>query len=106
MTMRQRVKSMLRRLQPKRPSHHMRLRVESCVDVILALDQRLGEGKIRPEIVEQFQRLKEYLHYVDDELVDEKDIDRIETATNQLMAEIGAAVGKDGIGSLHEGRMH
>ena len=84
----------------------MRLRVESCVDVILALDQRLGEGKIRPEIVEQFQRLKEYLHYVDDELVDEKDIDRIETATNQLMAEIGAAVGKDGIGSLHEGRMH
>jgi len=80
--------------------------VESCVDVILTLDQRLGEGKIRPEIVHQFQRLKEYLHYVDDELVDEKDIDRIETATNQLMAEIGAAVGKDLIGSLHEGRMH
>jgi hypothetical protein len=106
MTMRQRVKSILRRLQPKRPSHHMRLRVESCVDVILALDERLGEGKIRPEIVQQFQRLKEYLNYVDDELVDEKDIDRIETATNQLMAEIGAAVGKDGIGSLHEGRMH
>jgi hypothetical protein len=106
MTMRQRVKSILRRLQPKRPSHHMRLRVESCVDVILALDERLGEGKIRPEIVQQFQRLKEYLNYVDDELVDEKDIDRIETATNQLMAEIGASVGKDGIGSLHQGRMH
>jgi trimethylamine:corrinoid methyltransferase-like protein len=84
----------------------MRLRVESCVDVILALDERLGEGKIQPEIIRQFQRLKEHLHFVDDELVDEKDINRIETATNQLMAEIGAALGKDHIGSLFEGRMH
>jgi hypothetical protein len=104
--MRQSVKSILRRLQPRRRSQHLRLRVESCVDVILELDQLLGEGKIRPEIIRQFQRLKEYLHYVDDELVDEKDISRIETATNQLMAEIGTALGKDRVGSLHEGRIH
>jgi hypothetical protein len=105
-TMRQSVKSILRRLQPKKKSEYLRLRVESCVDVILTLDQKLGEGKIKPEIVVQFQRLKEHLHFVDEELVDEKDIDRIETATNQLMAEIGAAFGSDRIGSFHEGRMH
>ncbi len=104
--MRQSLKSILRRFQPKKKSQHMRMRVESCVDVILALDQKLGEGKIRPEIIQQFQRLKEHLRNVDDELVDEKDIDRIESATNQLMAEIGASFGKDRIGSLHEGRMH
>jgi hypothetical protein len=104
--MRQSMKSILRRLQPKKKTEHIRLRVESCVDVILAIDRKLGEGKIKPEIIDQFQRLKEHIRFVDDELVDEKDIDRIETATNQLMAEIGAAYGGDVLGSLCSGRMH
>jgi len=82
------------------------VRVESCVDVILTINKKLGEGKIKPEIIHQFQRLKEHIRFVDDELVDEKDIDRIETATNQLMAEISDAYGSDVIGSLSNGRMH
>ena len=53
-----------------------------------ALNDRLGEGKIKPEIVEQFERLKESLKFVTDDSVDEKDITRIEDATNQLLAEI------------------
>ncbi len=106
LTMRQSVKSILRRLQPKRKTEHIRLRVESCVDVILAIDRKLGEGKIKPEIISEFQRLKEHIRFVDDELVDEKDIDRIETATNELMAEISAVYGGDVIGSLCNGRMH
>jgi hypothetical protein len=85
---------------------HLRLRVQSCIDIILTLDERLGEGTIRPEIIRQFQRLKEYLRYVDDEVVDEKDIDRIEIATSQLMEAIGNAFGKDQIGSIHKGRLH
>ena len=104
--MRQTVKSIIRRLQPKKKTEHIRLRVESCVDVILAIDRKLGEGKIKPEIIHQFQRLKEHIRFVDDELVDEKDIDQIETATNQLLAEISTAYGGDLIGSLYSGRMH
>ena len=38
-----------------------KLRVESCVDTILLLDKGLGKGKIRPDVIERFERLKESL---------------------------------------------
>jgi len=85
---------------------HLRMRVESCVNTILDLNQRLGEGKIKPEIIEQFERLKESLRYVTDDTVDEKDINRIEEATNQLLAEIKMSFEEDLLMSLHEGRAH
>jgi hypothetical protein len=97
---------MLRRLRLRTGTHHLRLRVQSCIDLILALDKRLGEGTIKPEIIQQFQRLKEHISYVTDELVDEKDIDRIEIATNHLMAAIGNALDKDQMGPIHEGHLH
>jgi len=82
------------------------MRVESCVNTILDLNERLGEGKIKPEIVEQFERLKESLRFVTDETVDEKDIHRIEEATNQLLAEIRMTYGDNQITSLYEGESH
>ena len=85
---------------------HLRTRVESCVNTILDLNQRLGEGKIKPEIIEQFERLKESLRYVTDETVDEKDINRIEEATNQLLAELGTTFESDQFSSLYDGRFH
>lgn len=84
----------------------MRARVESCVHTILELDERLGKGKIKPEIIQQFERLKDSLQYVDDESVDEKDIDKIEQATNQLLAEIRLNYGEGLSATLHEGEKH
>ena len=88
------------------PAKHLRLRVESCIDIVLHLNERLGEGKIKPEIVKQFERLRESLRYVTDESVDEMDISRIEEATNQLLAEVRGSFEKKKIGSLYEGRPH
>jgi hypothetical protein len=85
---------------------HFRLRVESCVETILDLNQRLGDGKIKPEIVEQFRRLKDSLQYVTDESVEEKDINRIEEATNHLLQEVKRVVGDQNLNSLHEGLAH
>jgi hypothetical protein len=102
----QQAKPTLRRLRLRPGTHHLRLRVQSCIDLILALDKRLGEGTIKPEIIQQFQRLKEHIPYVNDELVDERDIDRIEIATNHLMAAIGNALDKDQMGPIHEGHLH
>ena len=85
---------------------HFRLRVESCVDTILELDQRLGDGKIKLEIVEQFKRLRDSLQYVTDDSVDEKDINRIEEATNHLLQEVRRIVGESSVISLHEGMAH
>lgn len=84
----------------------MRARVESCVHTILELDKQLGKGKIKPEIIQQFEKLRESLRYVDDESVDEKDIHKIEEATNQLLAEIRLDYGDSLTPSLHEGQKH
>lgn len=87
-------------------TRHLRLRVESCVNTILELNVRLGEGKIKPEIIQQFERLKDSLQYVTDDSVDEKDINRIEEATNQLLAEIRTTYGEALIDQSRERQTH
>jgi hypothetical protein len=98
---------MLRRnTQSKQLSRHSRLRVESCVETILQLDKSLGRGKIRPDVVEKFQRLKESLASVVEEAIDERDISKIEDATNQLLSEIRASLGAGMVQSFHHGQTH
>jgi hypothetical protein len=90
----------------KQMPRHSRLRVESCVDTILQLDRSLGKGKIRPDVVEKFERLKESLANVVEETIDEKDISRIEEATNQLLSEIRVSMGAEVSQAFHDGRTH
>lgn len=97
---------MLRRLFCKNDSKHLRLRVESCVKIILDLNRQLGEGKIKPEIIEQFERLKDSLEYVTDDTVDERDIDRIEEATNHLLAEVRVAYADMPVDALYKIQTH
>ena len=97
---------LFKRFRQRGHSKHFRMRVESCVETILNLNQNLGEGKIKPEVVQQFEKLRESLRYVTDDTVDEKDINRIEEATNQLLAEIRVAYGDQGAELPHEGLTH
>lgn len=82
------------------------MRIESCVNTILDLDKLLGTGKIKSEVVQQFERLKESLQYVKEDEVDEEDIDRIEQATNALLMEIRVAYAGNPIESIHKGQTH
>jgi len=95
-----------KRMRRKRQSKHLRLRVENCVNTILELNEQLGAGKIKPGIVEQFEKLKESMRYVTDDTVDERDIHRIEEATNILLAEIRSAWGDDQILPLKSYQIH
>ncbi|MCU0574328.1 MAG: hypothetical protein MUF52_05020 [Syntrophobacteraceae bacterium] len=95
-----------KRFLHKQGRKYFRLRVESCVETILDLDQRLGDGRIKPEIVEQFRRLRDSLQYVTDDSVDEKDINRIEEATNHLLQEMKQWVGDENLTTFHEGTAH
>jgi hypothetical protein len=78
-----------------RDSRHLRLRVESCVSTILDLNMRLGTGRIKPEIVAQFEKLRGFLTYVSDQSADEIDIEQIEEATNRLLAEVAISSERD-----------
>ena len=82
------------------------MRIESCVNIVLDLNKSLGEGKIKPEIVQQFERLKESLQHIRDDQVEEDDINRIEQATNELLTEIRIAYEGKPIHSLYPGQTH
>lgn len=98
---------MLRRnLQEQGSPGHFLLRVQSCVETILQLDRRLGKGKIRPEVIEKFERLRESLVNVAEDAIEEKDISRIEEATNQLLSEIRFSLGVQMNQSFHDGHIH
>ncbi|MHC1744131.1 MAG: hypothetical protein AB9873_14015 [Syntrophobacteraceae bacterium] len=95
-----------KRLAAKEKSKHLRLRIESCVDTILNLNSKLGSGAIKPEVVKQFEKLRDSLQYVTDETVDEKDISRIEQATNQLLKELGSSWNDEQSTGLAPDRLH
>ncbi len=79
----------------KSDKRRFRDRLESCVNTILDLNDRLGEGKIRPDIIEHFKRLKKSFARLDENMVNEKDVSKIEEATNKLLKEIGEIYGEE-----------
>lgn len=87
-------------------TRHLRLRVENCIATVLELNRRLGEGRIRPEIIRQFERLRDFLRAVSEDAVDEDDIDKIEEATNQLLEEIREYLEKQEIEYRYRGSIN
>ncbi len=90
----------------KRDSRHVRIRMKSCVDTVLEINEILGDGRIKPEVIKQFESLDESILLATDETVEEQDVCKIEEATNQLMAEIRAMYGDRDICFIHEGPKH
>ena len=84
-------------------SRHPRVRVENCVVTILELNRYLENGQIRRKIIQQFQKLKEFLQNISKETTSEIEIRRIEDATSQLLNEISDSLQKYGIDYHHKG---
>jgi hypothetical protein len=80
----------------------LRMRVDSCQRVIQDVSQRLSQESVHPSIVDQLQRLTELLALIDHRLVNEKDLDRIEVSTNQLLHELGELFSNKGFGTLYD----
>lgn len=78
-----------------------KVRIESCIETILDLNERLGEGKIKPEIVEHFRKLKKSFAFLEDDMVNERELCSIEEATNELLEEIGKLYGEQTMKELY-----
>ncbi len=85
-------------------SKHLRQRIENCIATILELDRNLGEGQIRPEIIRQFERLKNFMEMISDESASGVDIAKIEAATTSLLDEIRESLARSGISYHYRGR--
>jgi hypothetical protein len=92
-------------LRERGSSKHFLLRVESCVETILQVDRCLGKGKIRADVIDKFERLKESLVNVAEDAIEEKDISRIEEATSQLLLEIRLSLEVQMSQSFHDGHI-
>jgi len=64
--------------------------MDSCHHLIQQVSQQLASREVSPAIVEQLNRLDKLLTLVDHREVSERDIARIERATNALMGELQA----------------
>lgn len=85
------------------PQSAIRLRVDSCQRLIHDVSQRLSHETVHPRIVEQLSRLDELLSLIDQHMVNETDLSRIETSTNQLMLELASLFSHQKLGSLYDG---
>jgi hypothetical protein len=80
----------------------LRLRVDSCQSLIHDVSRRLAQRTVHPRIVEQLSRLDELLSLIDQRLVTDSDLIRIEASTNQLMVELTALFSHQDLGILYE----
>ena len=82
------------------------MRVENCVDTVLQLDKSLGKGRIRPDVIKKFERLKESLTNAAEDRIDERDISKIEEATNRLLSELRVSLGEAVAHFPHDAQIH
>ncbi|MBW2622996.1 MAG: hypothetical protein JRD68_08840 [Deltaproteobacteria bacterium] len=83
-----------------------RLRLASCVKAIIRVHTQLDPSPRDSAIARKINRLKTALDSVVLEEVSEKDLERIEDATNRLLKELGplyprANLNSDNFGPLH-----
>lgn len=64
-----------------------RLRVENCIGTIIDVHKSISAQYENQEFLLQFEQLKQAVRYLDMEQVCEKDILKVEQATNDLLRE-------------------
>jgi chaperonin cofactor prefoldin len=95
-----------KRWQRKREARELRLRIDHCRRTLTEVEKALRSEELRPELTEQFRRLGEALAEVDVSQVDDKGLEKIETATNRLLAEFRSLYLQGKLKNIHEGFLH
>ncbi len=65
-----------------------RLRIESCIETILEVNESLSDSLLDPETIDHFERLKTVMQNLDARTIQEKDLVRLEEATNRLLQDM------------------
>ena len=75
-------------IRGQRRSATYRMRVESCIETILRVNETMDLSVLDAEVVHRFQHLKTIMQEVDSSTIREQDLLRIEDATNRLLEDI------------------
>lgn len=86
---------------------HRRIRLTSCVETILRIQESLDESRVDPVLLRKFRQLEKSLKSIELGLVSDVDIERVEEATNRLLDELGFILsGEDEGDPIHSGPLH
>jgi chaperonin cofactor prefoldin len=94
------------RWQKKREVRELQLRIDHCRRTIADLEKALRAEELRPELAVPFRRLGEALARVDVSQLDERELEKIETATNKLLSEFRTLHLQGRLKTIHTGLLH
>jgi hypothetical protein len=92
--------------QGKRKARELQLRIDHCRRTMAEVEKALRSEELRPDLIEQFSRLGEALGQVDVSQVGERDLEKIETATNRLLSEFRSLYLQGKLKNIHDGFLH
>ena len=97
---------LLKRWQKKRADRELQLRIDHCRRTIADVKKALRTEELRPELAVPFRRLGAALARVDVSQLDERELEKIETATNKLLSEFRSLYLQGKLKNLHTGLLH
>ena len=96
----------LKRWQKKREVRKLQLRIDHCRRTIADVKKALRTEELRPELAVPFRRLGAALARVNVSQLDERELEKIETATNKLLSEFRTPYLQGKLKNIHTGLLH
>jgi hypothetical protein len=97
---------LFKRWQQRKEVHELQLRIDHCRTTIKEVHSALLQEEIQPEIAEQFRRLEKALEQVDVKQLGNRDMEKIEMATNNLLEEFSSLYRQGKLRNIYEGPVH
>jgi hypothetical protein len=95
-----------KRWRQRKEIRELRLRIDHCRTTIKEVHRALLKEEIQPEIAEQFRRLESALEQVDVHQLGNRDMEKIEMATNNLLDEFRSLYSQGKLRNIYEGPVH
>ena len=97
---------LFKRWQQRKEIRELQLRIDHCRTTIKEVHRALLQEEIQPEITEQFRRLEAALEQVDVNQLVNRDMEKIEMATNNLLEEFRSLYNQGKLKNIYEGPVH
>ena len=95
-----------KRWKQRKEVRELQLRIDHCRTTIAEVHRALLSDEVQPEIAEQFHRLESALNQVDASELGNRDIEKIEMATNKLLEEFRSLYRQGKLKNIYDGPVH
>ncbi len=96
----------LRRWLKRKEVRELQLRIDHCRSTIAEVHRALLMDEVQPEITQQFRRLEAALEQVDVTQLRNRDLEKIEMATNKLLDEFRSLYRQGKLKNIYDGPVH